>query len=104
MEDPLSLSHKNFFYDIIKSCNDCHSLLAISTRISINGHSLSERGTCMWPIFVSVSIHQGRGLYWQVLCLSELCKEKKGGQQRRFRISNTGNLNQISMKGVYQKI
>ena len=55
-------------------------------------------------IFVSVSIHQGRGLYWQVLCLSELCKEKKGGQQRRFRISNTGNLNQISMKGVYQKI
>ena len=62
----------------------------------------------MWPIFVSVSIHQGRGLYWQVIGLYELCKEKKGGQQRRFsRNSNTGNLNQISMsteKGVYQKI
>ena len=58
MEDPLSLS---FFNYIIKSCNDYHSILAISTRISINGHSLSERGTCMWPIFVSVSIHQGLG-------------------------------------------
>lgn len=38
-------------------------------------------------------------------CFANLncAKEKKGGQQRRFRISNTGNLNQISMKGVYQK-
>ena len=104
MEDPLSLS---FFNYIIKSCNDYHSILAISTRISINGHSLSERGTCMWPIFVSVTIHQGKGLYWQVLGLSELCKEKRVGQQRWLRISSTGNLNQISMsteKGVYQKM
>ena len=90
MEDPLSLS---FFNYIIKSCNDYHSILAISTKISINGHRVSERGTCMWPIFVSVSIHQG--------CIG------KGGQQRRLRISTTGNLNQISMsteKGVYQKM
>ena len=55
-------------------------------------------------ICVCVNSSGIRGLYWVVLCLSELCKEKKGGQQRRFRVSNTGNLNQISVRGVYQKI